>query len=154
MAIASLKALTVSQPFADLIADGTKFVENRVWSTSYRGPLAIHAGKGSKYLSKSELQNYQRGVVVAVCRVIACVNMQEIAYRRGNDRAGRPATNAPTWDEISRHKHTEGPWCWILADVVKLVDPVACSGSQGLFSLQGRLLERIAEQVRGKIKLT
>lgn len=153
MAIASLKALTVSQPFADLIADGSKFVENRVWSTSYRGPLAIHAGNGSKYLSKSELQGFKRGVVVAVCRIIACVSMQEIAYRRGNDRTGRPATTGPTWDEIARHEHAEGPWCWILADVVKLDDPVACSGSQGLFALQGRVLERIAEQVRGRIKL-
>lgn len=67
--------------------------------------------------------------------------------------AGRPATTGPTWDEVARHEHTEGPWCWILADVVKLADPVACSGSQGLFSLQGRVLERIAEQVRGRIKL-
>lgn len=41
-----MKALTISQPYASLIARGEKFVENRRWPTPYRGPLAIHAGKG------------------------------------------------------------------------------------------------------------
>lgn len=38
-----MKALTVRQPWADLIISGAKDVENRSWSTKYRGPLAIHA---------------------------------------------------------------------------------------------------------------
>lgn len=40
-----MKALTVRQPWAGLIADGYKTVENRVGGTSYRGPLAIHAAR-------------------------------------------------------------------------------------------------------------
>lgn len=43
-----VKALTISQPFAKLIADGEKFVENRGWPTHYRGRLAIHAGLGTQ----------------------------------------------------------------------------------------------------------
>lgn len=39
-----MKALTVRQPWASLIALGVKTVETRSWSTKYRGPLAIHAG--------------------------------------------------------------------------------------------------------------
>jgi hypothetical protein len=38
-----MKALTLWQPWATLIANGTKTIETRSWSTSYRGPLAIHA---------------------------------------------------------------------------------------------------------------
>lgn len=38
-----MKALTVHQPWASLIALGHKRIETRSWSTSYRGPLAIHA---------------------------------------------------------------------------------------------------------------
>lgn len=38
-----MKALTVHQPYASLIAIGAKRIETRSWSTSYRGPLAIHA---------------------------------------------------------------------------------------------------------------
>lgn len=38
------KALTVRQPHATLIAVGAKATETRSWTTSYRGPLIIHAG--------------------------------------------------------------------------------------------------------------
>ena len=37
------RALTIRQPWADLIMSGAKDVENRTWSTSYRGRLWIHA---------------------------------------------------------------------------------------------------------------
>lgn len=40
-----MKALTIRQPWAHLIANGIKDVENRVSGTSYRGPLAIHVAK-------------------------------------------------------------------------------------------------------------
>ena len=42
-----MKALTIRQPWASLIAAGVKTIETRSWSTRYRGPLAIHAGKAS-----------------------------------------------------------------------------------------------------------
>lgn len=38
-----MKALTVRQPWATLIALGAKRIETRSWSTRYRGPLAIHS---------------------------------------------------------------------------------------------------------------
>lgn len=37
--------LTVHQPWATWIVEGWKDVENRTWSTNYRGRLWIHAGK-------------------------------------------------------------------------------------------------------------
>ena len=40
-----MRALTIRQPWASLIAAGVKTIETRSWSTKYRGPLAIHAGK-------------------------------------------------------------------------------------------------------------
>ena len=41
-----MKALTIAQPWATLVAIGEKTVETRSWKTSYRGEIAIHAGKG------------------------------------------------------------------------------------------------------------
>ena len=41
-----MKVLTLTQPWATLVAIGAKHIETRSWATSYRGPLAIHAGKG------------------------------------------------------------------------------------------------------------
>lgn len=40
-----MKALSLWQPWAYLLASGKKKIETRSWSTSYRGPLAIHAAK-------------------------------------------------------------------------------------------------------------
>lgn len=40
-----MKALTVWQPWASLVALGKKRIETRSWSTSYRGRLLIHAAK-------------------------------------------------------------------------------------------------------------
>ena len=40
---ASIRALTIRQPWAELILRGRKPYELRSWSTSYRGPLVIHA---------------------------------------------------------------------------------------------------------------
>jgi len=41
-----MKAITLTQPWASLVAVGAKRIETRSWSTSYRGPIAIHAAKG------------------------------------------------------------------------------------------------------------
>lgn len=40
-----MKALSIHQPWAWLITNGIKNIENRDWSTDYRGFLLIHAGK-------------------------------------------------------------------------------------------------------------
>lgn len=39
----SIKALTIRQPWAELILRGRKPYELRSWRTKYRGPLVIHA---------------------------------------------------------------------------------------------------------------
>lgn len=41
-----MKALSILQPRAWLIANGYKPPENRSWNTNFRGDFLIHAGKG------------------------------------------------------------------------------------------------------------
>lgn len=38
-----MKAITMWQPWASLLACGAKKFETRSWATNYRGPIAIHA---------------------------------------------------------------------------------------------------------------
>lgn len=40
-----MRALSIRQPWAWLVVNGRKPIENRDWTTSYRGPLLIHASK-------------------------------------------------------------------------------------------------------------
>lgn len=41
----SLRALSVKQPWASLIATGKKTIETRIWSTEFRGDLLICSSK-------------------------------------------------------------------------------------------------------------
>ncbi|BEP34282.1 hypothetical protein GmRootV59_12560 [Variovorax sp. V59] len=45
-ALAPMKALSIRQPWAWLIVNGHKDVENRTWSTRFRGEFLVHASKG------------------------------------------------------------------------------------------------------------
>ncbi len=90
-----MTCLTLTQPWATLVAIGAKCIETRSWSTRYRGPLAIHAaatfGKGGKrgYFSrcrsapfKAALEPHLRyfdiyncfaapmGAIVATCELV------------------------------------------------------------------------------------
>jgi hypothetical protein len=42
----TIKALSLKQPYAWLIANGYLLVDDRTWGTQYRGPILIHASKG------------------------------------------------------------------------------------------------------------
>lgn len=44
-----MKALSIKQPWAWLIVNGHKTIENRDWATWFRGPLLIHTGKTIDY---------------------------------------------------------------------------------------------------------
>ncbi len=53
-----MKALTLWQPWATAMALGEKRIETRVWSTKYRGEIAIHSAAKlpSKWLGESRHQ--------------------------------------------------------------------------------------------------
>ncbi len=44
-----MKAITLWQPWASLLACGAKIYETRSWATNYRGPIAIHAAAKHPY---------------------------------------------------------------------------------------------------------
>lgn len=77
-----MKALTIRQPYAYLIVTGEKPVENRSWSTNYRGPLLIHAAVKPHEHSIEQIQIAYR---VAINRdrlrfggVIGCVDLVNV----------------------------------------------------------------------------
>ena len=115
-----MRALTVIQPYAELIARGVKPIENRVWPTKYRGELAIHAGKNRKWVDHDHLTEYPSmafGAIVAIARLVDCVRVEHLP----------PA--------LVGHEHAEGPWCWLLEDVRRLRAPYPCLGARQLWPL-------------------
>lgn len=112
-----MKALTICQPYAEMIARGEKIIENRTWPTSYRGPLAIHAGKSRDWLDEEDEKDYPGmafGAVIATAQLVDCRRLEDLST------------------ELQRHEHANGPWCWVLRDVQR-IDPVTARGAQGLW---------------------
>ena len=125
-----MKAITISQPYASLISNGIKFVENRTWETKYRGEIAIHSGKGTQYMTHKQMRENSLpfGTIVAFAQVQACV--------RRDWPDSRLSMMLPPWCSVWKfldHEHTEGPWCWIIGDVRKLDDPIPAKGALGLW---------------------
>ena len=80
-----MKALSIKQPWAWLIVNGYKDVENRTWHTNFWGKLLIHASKtfdheGHDYVI-SEMgmdipmvkTDYDLGALVGMVNMIHCV---------------------------------------------------------------------------------
>ena len=75
---AAMKIITIRQPWAHLIARGSKNIENRTWQTSYRGPVLIHA---SLNINRALCRKYrlspdslERGGIVGIARIVDCVS--------------------------------------------------------------------------------
>lgn len=64
-----MKAITILQPWASLIACAAKQIETRSWVTQYRGPIAIHVAKdflGAVFILKEFLvfcRNMLRNII-------------------------------------------------------------------------------------------
>jgi hypothetical protein len=118
-----IRCLTIKQPWAWAISVGIKIYENRVWSTSYRGPLLIHAGKGRDVLSPGSYfpdgtkeptgRELVFGAIIAVAQLVECWAVEKIPKSK-------------------QHWSAEGPFCFELRRVQRL-DPFPCSGLLGLW---------------------
>lgn len=53
-----MKAITVKQPWASLIIEGIKDIENRTWKTNFRGRVLVHAS--AKQLNNKDLLSIEK----------------------------------------------------------------------------------------------
>lgn len=80
-----MKALSIQQPWAWLIVNGYKDIENRSWPTNVRGEKLIHAGKkvdaeGYEWVRETfpeiplpPIDALERGGIVGRARLVDCV---------------------------------------------------------------------------------
>lgn len=108
-----MKALSVRQPWASLIADGKKTLEIRSWSTRYRGDLLICA-------SAKPHGDLPTGQALAVVSVTAC-------------RPMKPDDKGAACCEFRK-----GHFAWELLNV-RRVDPFPVKGKLSLFEVRERI---------------
>ena len=132
-----LKALTIPQPWATLIINGIKDVENRSRRTHYQGPLLIHSaksfGRANEEAALDTIQTHginmvdamllcsphwaPRGFILGTVDVVDCV------------------------DNSSSEWAAFGPWHWLLENPQPWPEPVPWRGRQGLWSIDAAELE-------------
>lgn len=155
----TVKAISIRQPWASLIAIGSKRIETRSWHTNYRGPIAIHASKTYRKSERAleqdqdfydELRlfydrpfNLPTGEIIAVADLVSCVQAEKI----------RPVADGPlilplvprsdgTFIAESREGafgyFADGRFAWVLGSV-RRIEPVGAKGSLGIWEFQGDL---------------
>jgi hypothetical protein len=67
-----MKALSLKQPFAELVISGKKTIELRNWNTTFRGKFLIHASKtpDSKAMNEFGFEKLPLGVIVGETELV------------------------------------------------------------------------------------
>lgn len=150
-----VRAITVHQPWATLLALGLKRFETRDWDTRHRGPLVIHAGKRiteDGEMAFSWLQ--RRGIDVGAERLAdmprgAVVGVAELAYCYSTEfllDTGRHVLNAQAKDpalEVTLGDFSRGRFAWLLSAPRALRQPIPCRGYQQLWYPQRVVYEAL-----------
>ncbi len=141
-------AISIRQPWAHAIVHMGKRVENRTWSTRYRGPIYIHAAKsmkrdeydsfvwwynqvfsGSRYYKEPPaIDSLPRGGIVAKAEIIDCIRSQ-YALPHGITREQGDRFIVPWW---------QGPYGIVLAKV-EPVEFIACNGKLSIYEIDDAL---------------
>jgi len=67
-----MRALSLKQPFAELIVSGKKTIELRKWNTNFRGEFLIHASKipDKKAMKKFGFEKLPLGFIVGKAKLV------------------------------------------------------------------------------------
>ncbi len=158
-----MKALTLYQPWATLVAIGAKRIETRSWGTNYRGPLAIHAGKNRRFVdckspyyvcsdepfysiltdhARKIVEQYQSPLdqanrIMPLGAIMAVCELVDCHYilKPGQMFLDQNIEpfSIPDEPERSFGDYTPGRFAWILKNIKSLPDPISIRGMQGLW---------------------
>lgn len=132
------RCLSLTQPWATLVAIGAKRYETRSWLTKYRGWIAIHASKGFPLdcvelcleepfasvliaAGVEKAKDLPVGQVICVANLVDCISTHVWAPNRD-------------MNEYRFGDYSKDRYAWKFQDV-KRVDPFAAKGSLGLWNL-------------------
>jgi hypothetical protein len=137
----TLKCLSIQQPWAWLIVNGFKDLENRDWTTRYRGPILIHAGAkiDGNWFNVGEL--YDRPL--AALNIVPHFDMPE--YQK--DYPTRAIVGMATLADVVTH--SSSPWFvggygFIFIDAKPFDHPIPYSGSLKLFDVDRSVIAEVS----------
>lgn len=157
-----MRALTISQPWASLVALGAKTIETRSWWTGYRGEVLIHAAKAfppdcqglchrDPFLEALLEGDYRRAEALPRGVVLAVAVLERVVPSAEMDPVWAAATTRPDgcrWVAREQAFGDYGPnrFAWFLRDVRPLPTPLPVKGALGLWTVTQTLLDLVAGQ--------
>ena len=131
-----MKALSLTQPYAELMKKGIKTIDTRSWKTNYRGPVYIHASATA--IPKTSRDNVDLmtlisgktldyGCIICSCELVDCIKMTEEYV-----------------DEIRIYHYKEylsgvyapGRYAWVFKNIQILEQPIPVKGHLGLWDFE------------------
>ena len=125
-----MKVLSIKEPWASLIMNGTKKIETRSWKTKYRGEIYIHASSSKEKITKPEVyelikdMNFKCGYIICKCNLVDCIYMTD-------EYVNDMKTNH--YEEYICGHYEVGRYAWIVEDV-KVIEPIEAKGKLGLWN--------------------
>ncbi|HEX2865030.1 MAG TPA: hypothetical protein VHN99_10715, partial [Deinococcales bacterium] len=122
----TLPALSVRQPFVELILRGVKDVENRSFKTNQRGLLLLHASATLEPLNWEDVgetdqdldpANLAFGALVGAVNVVDCTRERRSSW------------------------HEDDAWGWYLGNPVRFAEPIPYKGAAGIFRVPKALVD-------------
>ena len=125
-----MKALSLTQPWATLVATDQKRIETRSWRTNYRGPLYIHAAKRfppharefalKVYGNPAVLPYITRGAIIARAYLLEVCPVEDLL--------------ALSVQEAKYGDYSPGRFAYLLSNIEQL-EPIPWKGALGLFEV-------------------
>jgi hypothetical protein len=139
-----MKALSIAQPWSWLIVNGIKDIENRDWTTSYRGFVLIHAGQ-----KVDENFFLDQGLHYPTWNRLPCgVPPGASAYKRDYERGGivgyAMLKDVVTVDHSPHSPWFRGPYGFVLTQRHP-VPFIPLRGQLGLFDVPDEIEAQINE---------
>lgn len=145
-----MRGLSLTQPWATLVAIGAKRIETRSWWTEYRGPLVIHAAKAfprvarafadtSRFIIplRTEIEalygqaSWPLGAIVAMAELDEIVPMAYLTDISAQERAFGD--------------YSPGRFAWRLTDVRPLREPILATGALGVWTVSSAIAEQVKQ---------
>lgn len=151
-----MKSITIKQPWASLICQGIKDIENRTWATKFRGRVLVHAGMAKTNDSwpyKEPIREYletlgryagfsfceMRKGIVKSCpmefgAIIGSVEIVDCVINHPSIWAEKTDEQAVDWDAKPTYN-------WVLANPIRFPEPIPIKGRLGFWDYPNILAE-------------
>lgn len=138
-----MRALSLWEPWASLMAHEEKHVETRHWTTSYRGAVIIQAAKNPAEIGPAlisppfrealarhgiqHMAHFHLGKALAVGWLYDIVHTEDLRDQLSPQ-------------ELLFGNYAAGRYAWQFKDIVLLPEPVELKGQQGLWTYYGKTI--------------